>query len=150
WGLLLTGSIYVAIGFRAGHFRKNLFPAPDERTWRAIKTVIAKHLRLVPSDESDAHSYNVLQRVTYLVVVFVLVPLVILTGLAMSTSFNSAVPWVVNGLGGRQSARTLHFFVSVSLVIFLFVHVAMVVLTGFTSRMREMITGGVAVPKERP
>jgi len=67
----------------------------------------------------------------------------------MSPSFNSAVPWVVDLLGGRQSARTLHFFVSVALVLFLFVHVMMVVLTGFVSRMREMITGTAAVPEER-
>src|SRR5262249_2975045 len=107
-----------------------------------------KHLRLAPPDESDHRSYNVLQRGTYLTVVFVLVPLVILTGLAMSPSFNSAVPWVVDGFVGRQSARPLHFFISVALVIFLFVHVAMVVLTGFTSRVREMITGRV-VAKER-
>jgi thiosulfate reductase cytochrome b subunit len=82
-------------------------------------------------------------------VIFVLVPLVIWTGLAMSPGFNGAVPWAVNSLGGRQSARTLHFFVSISLMIFLLVHVTMVVVTGFASRMREMITGVGAVPQER-
>jgi thiosulfate reductase cytochrome b subunit len=103
--------------------------------------VIAKHLRLAPQDADDAGSYNVLQRVTYLVVVFVLFPLVIVSGLAMSPAFNSVVPWCVNALGGRQSARTVHFLVSVSLVLFLAVHVLMVVLSGFATRMREMITG---------
>jgi thiosulfate reductase cytochrome b subunit len=67
----------------------------------------------------------------------------------MSPSFNSAVPWVVNILGGRQSARTLHFFVSVSLVLFLLVHVLMIALTGFVSRMREMITGIATPTQER-
>ena len=67
----------------------------------------------------------------------------------MSPGFNAAVPWAVNSLGGRQSARTLHFFVSIALVLFLFVHIAMIVLTGFASRMREMITGLAAVPQER-
>jgi thiosulfate reductase cytochrome b subunit len=95
------------------------------------------------------HSYNVLQRVTYLVVVFVLVPLVIWTGLAMSPAFDAAAPWTVTLLGGRQSARTLHFFVSISLVLFLVGHIAMVVLLGFASRMREMITGAAAGPQER-
>jgi thiosulfate reductase cytochrome b subunit len=85
--------------------------------------------------------------VTYLLVVFILFPLVILTGLAMSPSFNSAIPWVVNALGGRQSARTLHFLVSISLVFFLIVHVLMIALTGFVSRMREMVTG-VTIPSE--
>jgi thiosulfate reductase cytochrome b subunit len=126
-----------------------LFPAPADRTWAAFGRVIAKHLRLVPPDEAEYRSYNVLQRVTYLLVVFVLFPLIIVTGLAMSPSFNSAVPLVVNLLGGRQSARTLHFLASLSLVLFLIVHVAMVVLTGFAGRMLEMITGAAAAPQER-
>jgi thiosulfate reductase cytochrome b subunit len=148
WGLVLTGLVYVIAGLWRGHFRENLFPAAGHRTWSAFRSVIAKHLRLAQPDEADFSSYNVLQRVTYLVVIFVLAPLVIWTGLAMSPGFNAAVPWAVNLLGGRQSARTLHFFVSVSLVLFLLVHVVMVVLTGFATRMREMITG-VAVPQER-
>ena len=148
WALVLTGLVYVISGLWTRHFRKNLFPAPTDRTWRSFRSVIAKHLRLAPPDEADSRSYNVLQRVTYLLVIFILVPLVIWTGLAMSPGFNAAVPWAVNSLGGRQSARTLHFFVSIFLVLFLVVHVAMVVLTGFASRMREMITG-LAMPQER-
>jgi thiosulfate reductase cytochrome b subunit len=147
--LVLTGVVYLIYGLWTRHFRKNLFPAPPDRTWRAFRNVIAKHLRLAPPDEADARTYNALQRVTYLIVIFVLFPLVICTGLAMSPGFNSAVPWAVNSLGGRQSARTLHFLVSISLVLFLVVHVVMVVLTGFAIRMREMITGIAALPQER-
>ena len=149
WTLVLTGLIYVYYGLWTRHFRKNLFPAPAHRTWQAVRSVIAQHLRLAPPDEAYVHSYNVLQRVTYLSVIFVIFPLVIWTGLAMSPAFNSAVPWAVNVLGGRQSARTLHFFVSVSLVFFLAVHVAMIFLSGFASRMREMIVGAAARPEER-
>jgi thiosulfate reductase cytochrome b subunit len=105
--------------------------------------VISKHIRLRRPDEAEAFSYNVLQRASYLLVIFVLFPLVIWTGLAMSPGFNSAFPAAVNSLGGRQSARTLHFFVSAVLLLFLVVHTAMVVLAGFTSRMRAMITGKV-------
>jgi thiosulfate reductase cytochrome b subunit len=90
----------------------------------------------------------VLQRVTYLVVVFGLFPLVVVTGLAMSPAFNSAVPWIVDALGGRQSARTLHFLLSISLVLFLIVHVGMVMVTGFARRMREMIIGNAGGPRE--
>lgn len=139
WTLILTGIVYFIFGIRTRHFRSNLFPAPTDRTWAAFRHVIAKHLRWAP--QKEARSYNLLQRITYLLVVFVLFPLVIWTGLAMSPSFNSAVPWAVNALGGRQSARTLHFLVSVCLVLFLFVHVLMIAVTGFLSRMREMITG---------
>jgi thiosulfate reductase cytochrome b subunit len=139
WALVLTGLVYVICSLWTRHFRKNLFPAPEDRTWRAFRSVIAKHLRLAPP--ADSRSYNVLQRVTYLLVIFVLFPLVIWTGLAMSPGLNAAMPWAVNFLGGRQSARTLHFFVSIALMLFLFVHVTMVVLMGFRSRVREMITG---------
>jgi thiosulfate reductase cytochrome b subunit len=149
WAMVLTGIVYVISSMWTSHFRNNLFPAPADRRWRVIRGTITKHLRLAPPDEAEALSYNVLQRAAYLIVIFILFPLVIWTGLAMSPAFNSAVPIGVNALGGRQSARTLHFLVSGFLVLFLIVHIAMVVLAGFRSRMRAMITGFAAVPKER-
>lgn len=149
WALVLGGLVYVAYGLWTRHFRKNLFPAPEDRTWRAFRSVIAKHLRLAPAEEADFSSYNVLQRLTYLLVIFVLFPLVIWTGLAMSSGLNAAIPWAVNSLGGRQSARTLHFFVSICLVLFLLAHVTMVALSGFRTRMREMITRSRAARQER-
>jgi thiosulfate reductase cytochrome b subunit len=149
WAAVLTGLVYGISGLWTGHFRNNLFPSPADRTWRAFRGVIAKHLRLAPADESEAFSYNVLQRTAYLTVIFVLFPLVIWTGLAMSPAFNSAVPATVNLLGGRQSARTLHFFVSGFLLLFLIVHIAMVVLSGFRSRMRAMTSGLATGPQER-
>jgi thiosulfate reductase cytochrome b subunit len=91
----------------------------------------------------------VLQRLTYLFVIFILFPLVIWTGLAMSPAFVSAFPLTVTLLGGRQTARTLHFFISLALLLFLIVHVAMVALAGFRTRMRAMITGHTATPTER-
>jgi len=141
WAAVLTGLLYAIWGLWTGHFRSNLFPAPAERTWRSAWGVMSKHIRLKRPDPADALSYNVLQRAAYLMVIFVLFPLVIWTGLALSPGFNSAVPAGVNLLGGRQSARTLHFFISAFLLLFLIVHVAMIVLAGFTSRMRAMITG---------
>jgi thiosulfate reductase cytochrome b subunit len=149
WLLLLTGLVYGIAGLATGHFRRNLIPAPGTRTWRAYTGRIARYLRRAPADRAEAHSYNVLQRTAYLVAIFVLFPLVIWTGLALSPSFDSAFPTAVNVLGGRQSARTLHFFISGFLVVFLIVHVAMVALSGFTRRMRAMITGRVTQPEER-
>jgi thiosulfate reductase cytochrome b subunit len=131
-----------------GHFHSNLFPAPADRNWSAFWQILAKHMRFNFSDAED-RSYNVLQRTTYLVVIFVLFPLVIWTGLAMSPGFNAAFPATVNLLGGRQSARTLHFFLSVFLLLFLFVHIAMVALSGLSSRMRAMVTGASRVRRER-
>jgi thiosulfate reductase cytochrome b subunit len=143
WIAVLTGLLYLVFGFLTGHFRKNLLPAKADLSWRELSAAIATHLRFERPDQAGAESYNVLQRSTYLFVIFVLFPLVIWTGLAMSPAFVSAVPASVTLLGGRQSARTLHFLVSLVLLLFLVVHVAMLCLAGFRSRMRAMITGRV-------
>jgi thiosulfate reductase cytochrome b subunit len=150
WALLLTGLVYAIFILWTGHLKQNLFPAPAQRTGRAFWEVIARYLRRAPPDEAEGHSYNAVQRAAYLAVIFVLFPLVIWTGLALSPAFDAAVPVAVNALGGRQSARTLHFFVSGSLVLFLLAHVTMVSLAGFRNRMRAMITGRVKLPSERP
>jgi thiosulfate reductase cytochrome b subunit len=150
WIVVLTGLLYVLSFFFTGHLRKNLLPAKSERSFRAFAASIAGHLRFKRPPAEEAWSYNLLQRLTYLLVIFVLFPLVVWTGLAMSPSFVSAFPFTVNSLGGQQSARTLHFFVSLALLLFFLVHVFMVFFAGFTSRMRAMITGRPGVHTERP
>jgi thiosulfate reductase cytochrome b subunit len=149
WALVLTGLAYFIWGLWSGHFRRNLFPAAEDRSWQALLREMANHVRLRPPSATEAYSYNVLQRAAYLVVIFVVFPLIIWTGLALSPGFNSAVPAGVNLLGGRQSARTLHFFLTGFLVAFLAVHVGMVIWAGFTSRVRAMITGAAAAPEQR-
>ena len=132
WVAVLTGLLYVGFGFFSGHFRRNLLPArggplPEGDLDGRSPGICASGR---PSEE-EAWSYNVLQRLTYLLVIFVLFPLVIWTGLAMSPAIASAFPAAVTVLGGQQSARTIHFFVSIFLVLFLLVHVVMVCLAGF-------------------
>ncbi len=112
WLVVLAGLLYVAAGARRGRFR-----------------------RLDPA-------YNALQRRTYLAVIFILFPAMIWTGLAMSPSFTAAFPFTVTVVGGRQSARTLHFFVTLALVTFLLGHVLMVYRAGFRTHVGAMITGG--------
>ncbi len=141
WVVVLTGLLYVIFSFFSGHLGKDLLPDRTDLSWRAFATASAKHLRFKRPSGAGAWSYNLLQRLSYLMVIFVLFPLVIWTGLAMSPAFTSAVPATVTLLGGRQSARTLHFFVSVALLLFVLVHVVMVFIAGFWSRMRAMITG---------
>jgi thiosulfate reductase cytochrome b subunit len=141
WLLVLTGLLYAISILLNGHLRRNLLPGKDDLSWRSFSTSFASHLRFERPSEAGARSYNLLQRLSYLFVIFVLFPLVIWTGLAMSPAFVSAVPAAVNVLGGQQSARTLHFSVSLALVLFLLVHVGMVWFAGFRSRMRAMITG---------
>ena len=102
---------------------------------------MSDHLRLKVSRQEETGSYNVLQRLAYLTVVFFLGPLVLLSGLAFSPALASVMPALVNMFGGQQSARTIHFFAGSAVVVFLIVHVAMVWLTGFRVQMRSMITG---------
>lgn len=146
WLLVFTGLLYGFSSLRRGHFRRNLFPARADRTWQAVAGSIAGHLRLSPPPD-DGSSYNVLQRLTYLTVIFVLFPLMIWTGLAMSPGFTSAFPFAVTAFGGQQSARTIHFFITLFLVLFVLVHIVMVARAGFGRRVRAMITGEPGVSK---
>ena len=148
WLLVLTGLFYVGAGLFGGHFRRNLLPASSEISPKRLVVSIREHLRFKRPGAEEARSYNVLQRLTYLIVIFVLTPLIIWTGLAMSPGFVSAFPKAVGVLGGQQSARTLHFAVTILLTLFLLVHVFMVILAGFGSRMRAMITGRAGKPVE--
>ncbi len=141
WLLILTGVVYVVAGARSGHFRTNLLPSQADRSWRVLRASAAAHLRFRRSAADAAQSYNPLQRLSYLAVVFVVAPLIVWTGLAMAPAFTAIVPWLVDLLGGRQSARTLHFFATIALVAFIVVHVGMVVLAGFWPPVRAMIGG---------
>ena len=144
WLLVITGVVYGIAGLRSGHFRKDLLPARGERSWAAYW----RALRGIKERDgvrtyNSARGYNPVQRIVYLTVIFLLFPAVIWTGLALSPGFNAAFPFFVDVLGGRQSARTLHFFVSDLLVVFLVVHVWMIAVNGFWRLTREMITGRV-------
>jgi thiosulfate reductase cytochrome b subunit len=139
WVIVFTGMVYVILGLRDRHFRKNLLPSAQDLSWRSLLTDITNHLRFQRPGEAEARSYNVLQRLTYLSVIFVLFPVAIWTGLAMSPAIVSVLPILAKAAGGQQSARTLHFIVSVLLVLFLLIHIVMVWRAGFRNRMRAMI-----------
>jgi thiosulfate reductase cytochrome b subunit len=149
WVVVFTGLLYIISICFSGHFRKNLLPDGADLSWRAFSSAIGNRLRFKRPSEEEAWSYNLLQRLTYLCVIFVLFPLIIWTGLAMSPAVASVFPSAVSVLGGQQSARTIHFFVTVLLVLFLLVHILMICLAGFASRMRAMITGHPATNKDR-
>ena len=115
---------------------------------RHITRTISDHLHLKRPTEEESSTYNLLQRLAYLAVVFLFFPVIILTGFAMSPNITSELPALVSIFGGQQSARTIHFFIANFLVLFLLVHIAMVCLSGFTKRVRAMITGYGAARKE--
>lgn len=141
WILVFTALVYGIWGIATGHFRRNLLPEPGTRNLRAYTGRIAGYLRRAPPEAGEERSYNVLQRSAYLAVIFVLFPMIIWTGLAMSPAFTAAFPSTVLLLGGRQTARTLHFLLSWALLLFLIVHVVMVAMGGFRRRMRAMTLG---------
>ena len=141
WMLVFAGLAYVVGVFITGHFRKDLLPTKADLHWHRIMGVMSDHLRWKRAD--DTWTYNVVQRLTYLVVVFALFPAIIWTGLAMSFAITSVFPILATAVGGHQSVRTLHFLFVSLLVLFLIVHLAMLCLVGFWGHVRAMITGRI-------
>jgi thiosulfate reductase cytochrome b subunit len=150
WLCVLTGLLYLISGLLSRHFRNNLWPAKGQLSWNSLSREIRCHLRFSKPSDEEAYSYNVLQRLSYLAVIFLLFPLMIWTGMAMSPAVTSVFPSFVTSLGGQETARTIHFLAANLLLLFLLVHVAMIFLAGFVARTRAMITGRVNGGKELP
>ncbi|GLK79126.1 cytochrome b/b6 domain-containing protein [Methylopila turkensis] len=150
WAFVINGLLYLGYGVASGHLRRDLAPGRRDLAPRHIWREIVDHVRLrFPSGE-NARSYNTLQKLAYVGVIAGLLPLMALTGLTMSPGVNAAFPVLLDLFGGRQSARTIHFVTASLLVGFVFVHVAMVVLSGPWNNMRSMITGRYAIRQEGP
>jgi len=155
WILVLTGLTYMAGSFITHHFRKDLLPAKADLRWNRMLGVALDHLAWKRPDAREAQArqgaastdaastYNVVQRLTYLAVVFGLFPAFLWTGLGMSFGMTSVFPILATALGGHQSARTLHFVCVVLLLLFVMVHILMIYLAGFWRTVRAMITGYV-------
>lgn len=139
WLFVVNGLVYLAAGLYQRHFQRDL--ALSRYQLRHIGRTIRDHLRLRFPEGEEARHYNVLQKLSYLAVVFVLLPVMVLAGLALSPALDAAFPWLPALFGGRQSARTVHFIVANLLVLFVVVHVLMVLLSGASNRLRAMITG---------
>jgi thiosulfate reductase cytochrome b subunit len=143
WLLVINGTIYVLASMLSRHLGRDLIPTRTElrHVWHSI----SEHIRLRFPKGEEAKRYNVIQKLTYLAVIFGLLPLVIATGLCMSPQLNADFPWLPEFFGGRQSARTLHFLAAFGLFAFFAVHIVMVVVSGFWNNMRSMITGRYAI-----
>jgi thiosulfate reductase cytochrome b subunit len=149
WIFVLNGAAYIAYAIFSGHLRRDMLPTRAEL--RKVPQSIKEHLLLKHSTGEAAKRYNVLQNIAYLVVIFGLLPLVVLGGFGLSPSLNALFDggWI-DLLGGRQSARTLHFLAAFGLVLFVMVHVFEVVITGLWNNLRSMITGNYRVPRDDP
>ncbi|MEX5217465.1 MAG: cytochrome b/b6 domain-containing protein [Nitrospira sp.] len=139
WLFVINGLLFAAYAFISRHVTRDLMPTAREL--RGIGSAIKNHVLLRPRSGNEVMRYNVLQKLAYLGVLFGLGPLIVLTGLAMSPTLDTAFPWLLTIFGGRQSARTIHFIVCVSFVAFIVIHVGQVMLTGFVNNTRSMITG---------
>jgi thiosulfate reductase cytochrome b subunit len=143
---VINGIVYLAHSIASRHVQRDLNPTRED--WRGIWRSVKDHLLLRHPRGEAAKRYNVLQKVSYLLLIFGLFPLVLVTGLSMSPWLNSILPGWVDLLGGRQSARTLHFIVAWILVLFVLIHVLQVVITGFWNNLRSMITGRYRISSE--
>ena len=132
-----------------GHIRNDLHIRRAEWSPRHIWQDIKDHARLRFATGADAARYNFLQKSSYIVIIFITLPLIILTGLTMSPGINAAWPWLLDLFGGRQSARSIHFILAFGLVGFFMAHIIMVLLAGPFNEIRSMITGNFRLPKAR-
>lgn len=144
WIFVINGALYLAYALVSGHIRRGLVPSRSDL--RHIGRSIWDHLRLHFPKGEEAEGYNVLQRLAYLIVIFVLVPLLILAGLSMSPRIDAGFPWLPALFGGRQSARTIHFVCAFSLLAFTIIHLVMVLVSGVWNNLRSMVTGWYVLP----
>lgn len=139
WVFVINGLIYLAYGFVSKRFGRRLWPSREDLGgfWASVKEHARFHF---PKDE-EVRNYNVIQKLTYVAMILVVLPMMLITGLSMSPGFNSVGGFLLDIMGGRQSARTLHFISAGLILGFIAIHVFLVFWTGFVNNMRAMITG---------
>lgn len=143
WILVVNGGLYVLAGLLSGHLRRDLWLTGAD--WRGLGHTFVEHLRLRFPKGEEARRYNGLQKLAYLLVIFVVGPVIVLTGLTMSPTMDAGFPWLLWLFHGRQSARTIHFICAMTLLGFFAVHIAMVAVSGLWNNVRSMITGRYAI-----
>ncbi|MBZ6377318.1 hypothetical protein B5C34_05530 [Pacificimonas flava] len=148
WVFGLSGLVYVIVSLLNGHARRALLPRRAELRPRHLWQEVKDHARLRFPKGDAARSYNSLQKLSYLVVIFGLLPLMVLTGLGMSPNMNAAWPWILDMFGGRQSARSVHFICATLIGAFIIVHLLMVIAAGPVREIRSMITGRLRIDRE--
>jgi len=149
WVLAVGLIVYLITALFNHHIQRDLLLTRNELRPRSIWRDIADHVRLRHPTGTAALRYNILQKFAYGGVIFLLLPLIVLTGLTMSPGIDAAWPWLLDLFGGRQSARSLHFIAAMLIALFILVHLIMVVVAGPFNEIRSMITGWFRLPKER-
>ena len=146
WHVLFAGVFAVSLllfmltAVLNGHFRRDIVTRPAEWKPAAVAADVRAHLRL--RFDREGAKYNFLQKAAYGVVLFILLPLMVFTGMAISPGMNAAWSFLLDVFGGRQSARSIHFIVAWLLFAFFVLHVLLVLLNRPLKNLGEMITGG--------
>lgn len=140
WFLVVTGISYLLIGIFSGYIRRSILPGIRELSPKLFYEDFTNHLRRKISFVKGPQ-YGLLQKTSYLLVIFILLPVIVLTGLTMSPAVTASCPWLLTVFFGAQSARTIHFFAAALLVLFLLIHIIMIIRTGFRQHMNAMTFG---------
>ncbi|WBH17217.1 cytochrome b/b6 domain-containing protein [Sphingomonas radiodurans] len=130
------------------HFARDLRVRGSELTPRHLLADARAHLEFRFHDPERPLAYNIFQKLSYVAVIFVMLPLVIATGIALSPAMNAAWPWLLDVFGGRQSARSIHFLCMIGLTAFIVIHLTLVILAGPLNEVRSVITGWWRVPEK--
>jgi len=141
WFLLIPGLIYFIAGIFTGHFRKHLLPSIKEISIKLFWQDILNHVRMKIPPATNGPHYGLLQKLSYVALIFFLMPVIVMTGMTMSPAITAAYPFLLKIFFGAQSARTIHFFTSAALILFLIVHAVMVIKSGFKKQIRAMTIG---------
>lgn len=139
WLLVINGLSYVVYTIWSRHLGRDL--ALSRSDWRSLGRSILDHLKFRHATGEAARRYNPLQKIAYLTVIFILLPALVVMGISMSPALDSVLPGWVDVLGGRQSARTMHFLAAAALVVFVLIHLLEVAVTGLRNNLRSMVTG---------
>ena len=146
WLMVINGLLWWAQSLRSGHVARDILPRAADLAPHALARDIADHARLRLAGKAGGSGYGPLQKLSYCLVVALLLPLLVATGLSMSPWAGAVAPGIVELFGGRQSARTIHFLAAMALGAFIAVHLAMVLLSGPWNQLRAMVTGWWRVP----
>jgi Ni/Fe-hydrogenase b-type cytochrome subunit len=149
WVLVISIVLFVLYAIFSKHLSRDLALKAEERKLSHLWHDIKEHARLRFPVGEAAKAYNPLQKIAYLGVIFVLIPLVVLTGMTMSPTLNAAFPWLLDIFGGRQSARSIHFLCATGFLAFILIHLLMVLLAGPFNELRSIITGWYRLPAAR-
>jgi len=141
WILVGAGAIYLSFGVLSGHLKRHVLPRGRELAPRSLLQDLRNHFPPRVGPAGVGLPYGLLQKLTYTIVVLVVLPLMVATGLTMSPAVTAAYPILLDVFSGYQTARTIHFFGFTILALFLIVHVAMVIATGFGRQLRAMTWG---------